>query len=125
MLSLPKADRLLPQSVNPYVIGRNASIWGDDVDTFRPDRWLRNEAGGETEEAFSARLSAMNTSDLTFGAGSRVCIGKNLGLVEVYKVVATLAARYDMELVHPDKKWKVINSWFMRQEGIEVKISRR
>ena len=127
-LTLPDGSSVHPGTVvgmNPYVIGRNASVWGKDVDTFRPERWLRDEAGGESEDAFTARLAMMNNSDLTFGAGSRVCIGKNLGLLEVYKVVATLAARYDIELAHPEREWKVINSWFMRQEGLEVRLSKR
>ena len=109
--------------LNPYVVNRNTGVWGDDVDRFRPERWLKGDY--ENEDAFSARLANMNACDLTFGAGSRICIGKHLGLIEVYKVVATLVARYNMELVHPEKEWKVINSWFMRQEGIEVQMSKR
>ena len=127
-ITLPDGNHL-PSAVvvglNPYIISRNPSVWGDDVDTFRPERWLQDKDGGESEEGFNARLAHMNAADLTFGAGSRICIGKSLGLVEVYKVVATLVARYDIELVHPEREWEVINSWFMRQEGLEVQLSKR
>lgn len=111
--------------VNPYIICRNKSVWGEDAEEFRPERWLRDEEGGETEEAFSVRLRKMNDADLSFGAGSRICIGKHMGLMQVYKVVATIATLYDVELVDAKREWKVINSWFPRQEGLEVRISKR
>jgi cytochrome P450 len=62
---------------------------------------------------------------LSFGGGSRVCIGKHLGLVQVYKVVATIATLYDLELAEPKREWAVVNSWFPRQKGLDVRISRR
>lgn len=42
------------------------------------------------------------------------------------KVLATLVTSYEMELVDSTKKWKIINSWFPRQEGgLDIKITRR
>ncbi|KAH8898228.1 cytochrome P450 [Thozetella sp. PMI_491] len=121
--------RFLPAGVaigvNPYVISRNREIYGDDADEFRPERWLRDE-GAETEEEFQKRLGAMNSADLGFGAGSRTCIGKNLGLVQVYRVLATLVSLYDFELVDQSKDWKVVGcNWFPQQQGINVKARRR
>ncbi|OGE54113.1 hypothetical protein PENARI_c006G07172 [Penicillium arizonense] len=110
--------------MNPYVVGRNRSVWGEDADVFRPERWIRDETR-ETEHVFQQRLRLMNDADLTFGGGSRVCIGKHLGLLEVYKVLATLVSRYDIKLVHPDRDWVTHNSFFVRQTGIEVRLSRR
>lgn len=112
--------------VNPYLIARTKDIYGDDVEEFRPERWLRDERAGETQEKFDARLAAMNSVDLTFGGGRRICIGQNLGLFQVCKVLATLVTSYEMELVDPDGKWRIINSWFPRQEGgLDISIKRR
>lgn len=112
--------------VNPYLIARNKAIYSEDVEDFRPERWLRDNDAGETQEQFEARLAAMNSVDLTFGGGRRICIGKNLGLFQVCKVLATLVTSYEMELVNPEAKWKVINSWFPRQEGgLDIRITRR
>ncbi|KXG49530.1 Cytochrome P450, E-class, group I [Penicillium griseofulvum] len=110
--------------INPYIVGRNKSVWGDDAEEFRPERWLRDEPR-ETEDAFQERLLSMNKADLSFGGGSRSCIGEHLGLLEVYKVIATLVSRYDIKLAHPEKDWKTHNSFFVRQTGIEVKLTRR
>ncbi|KAK0711889.1 cytochrome P450 [Lasiosphaeris hirsuta] len=110
-------------SFNPYILCRSREAWGPDADEFRPERWL--QAGGEADDAFRDRLQGMNNADLSFGAGSRVCLGKHMGLMQVYKVVATLAVLYDVELTHPEKEWTVINSFFPRQEGLDVKMSKR
>ena len=125
---LPNGD-FLPQGtivgMNPYVLGRNKSVYGEDVDEFRPERWLRDVAGGESAEDFQKRLLLMNQADLSFGAGSRLCIGKNLGLFQTYKVLTSLITLYEIELANPKQEWKVWNSFFPRQQGLEVKMKRR
>jgi cytochrome P450 len=125
---LPNGDFLPGGTIvgmNPYILARNKSIYGEDTDQFRPERWLRDEERGETEEQFQKRLLVMNQADLSFGGGSRICIGKQMGLFQTYKVFATLVTLYDIELADPRKEWKVINSWFPRQEGLEIRIRRR
>ena len=128
-LRLPDGSVLLSGitvGMNPYIIARNQDIWGDDAEIFRPERWLRVEEHDESDEDYyQERLRCMNSADLTFGSASRICIGKSLSLLEVYKVIATLVALYRIGLAHPDQEWKVINSWFMRQEMPESRLSRR
>ncbi|PQE21331.1 benzoate 4-monooxygenase cytochrome P450 protein [Rutstroemia sp. NJR-2017a WRK4] len=111
--------------INPWVSHRNKRVYGEDVGSFRPERWLRYEDEGETEAEFEARLSAMKKADLTFGAGKRVCLGKNISILALYKLTAALFSKYEMSLVHPEKEWNVQNSWFIRQTGMEVKIAKR
>ncbi|KAM5344562.1 hypothetical protein ACJ41O_013097 [Fusarium nematophilum] len=126
--ALPNGD-YLPQGtivgMSPYILARNKSVYGDDADEFRPERWLRDEENGESQEGFHKRLLLMNQTDLSFGGGSRICIGKHMGLYQTYKVLATLVTLYEIELADPKKEWKVTNSWFPRQEGLEVRIRRR
>ncbi|KAM9885342.1 hypothetical protein VDGL01_00425 [Verticillium dahliae] len=125
--TLPNGDYLPGGTiigVSPYITNRNQSVFGVGADAFRPERWLRDEAGGETEESFQSRLTLMNKADLSFGGGSRSCIGKNLGLFQSYKVLATLITLYDIELSEK-ADWKVICSWFPRQEGLRVRMRRR
>ncbi|KAI1337030.1 putative PDA-like cytochrome P450 monooxygenase [Xylariaceae sp. FL0016] len=126
-LILPDGHGVVPAGVavgiNPFVMTRHSDIYGKNVDEFRPDRWL--QALDESEDDFQKRLRAMKNADLTFGAGSRVCIGKNIALMEVYKVIATLVVRYDIELAEPDAEWEIQNSFFVRQKGIYVHLSPR
>lgn len=58
--------------INPWVVGRDKGVYGEDADVFRPERWL---------EADAERLKEMERSSLAFGAGSRVCIGKNISMM--------------------------------------------
>lgn len=79
---------------SPWIIHRDQTIFGADANEFNPDRWLQKE--GETESEFKRREKGMVRATFTFGAGSRTCIGKNVSLLEIYKVVPSLIWRYEV-----------------------------
>lgn len=110
---------------NAYILHRNKDFWGPDAEEFRPERWLRDELHEESEDAYRRRIADMNNHDLSFGGGARVCIGRNLGTVEIYKTVATLVALYEFELANPQKVWKIRNSILPKQSGVEMRIRKR
>ena len=56
---------------NAHVIHFNKEIYGHDADQFKPERWLESEARNKEMEKYL----------LTFGAGSRTCVGKNISLM--------------------------------------------
>lgn len=125
-LTLPDGSYVPPGTavgMNPYIIGRNKRVWGDDADEFRPERWLQMD--GEDDEAYQQRLRTMTNSDLTFGGGSRICIGRNIALLEVYKVLATLVSRYEISLADPNREFVIISTWFPRQSGLICKLRKR
>lgn len=105
-----------------YVMHRNKAVWGADAEEFRPERFLRGE--GESEVAFAERMRLYNDCDLSFGAGSRKCIGMNLGLMEVYKAVATLVAMFEFEL-STTEQWTLKAHLFPRATGITCRIRKR
>ena len=80
--------------LSAWVISRNEEILRPEPDKFNPDRWLKGP--GESGDGFAARLRRMNGADLTFGAGSRICVGRNMANVEIHKLVTTLFSRYDV-----------------------------
>ncbi|CAD6449404.1 7922718d-0402-41f7-a86e-2612013717c7 [Sclerotinia trifoliorum] len=110
--------------INPWIAGHSKMVYGEDATSFVPERWLRY-TDLETEEEYQTRLSMMKQTDLTFGAGNRICLGKNISSLNINKLIATLFTRYDMQLVDPKKEWGIQNSWFVRQTDIEVTIKRR
>lgn len=70
-----------------WVIHRREEIFGPDVDVYNPDRWLN---------APPDQLRAMDGTMLQFGAGSRTCIGKNISLMEIYKIVPSFLRRFEV-----------------------------
>lgn len=125
-LTLPNGNFIPPfiaVGMTPYVISRNRDIWGVDADEFRPERWLQAE--GESDAVYHERLQMFNANDLTFGGGSRICLGRHLAMVELYKIVATLVSRYEMELADSDREWLVRGVWFFRQNGLICKMRKR
>lgn len=61
---------------NPYVVHRDTTVFGEDADTFRPERWLGNEQ----------RAKVMDKFLMTFGYGTRTCLGKNIAQLETQKL---------------------------------------
>lgn len=106
-----------------WVIHRRPEIFGADVDVYRPERWLPQE--GMDPEAEARRIKEMSGMMFQFGMGSRTCIGKNISLLEIYKVVPSLLRRFDIEFDDPSKDWKTVNAWFIKQFDFYTRFSRR
>lgn len=69
----------------PWVMHRHRPTFGTDVEKFRPERWI---------EASPEQRAAMDKVWCPFGFKSRLCMGMNMGLFELYKITATLLNRY-------------------------------
>ncbi|KAK0665927.1 cytochrome P450 [Cercophora samala] len=102
-------------SMNPWAVHREVGLYGSDPDVWRPERWMCDENKKRT----------MYNSLLTFGAGHRVCLGKNLSYFEVYKIVPSLLQRYNFELVDPESEWTLETKWFTMPSGFRVRITSR
>ncbi|KAG6353877.1 hypothetical protein INS49_005134 [Diaporthe citri] len=109
--------------MNQWIVSRAKDVYGDDADVFRPERWLRED--NETSVAHEARLKMMKDGDLVFGGGNRICSGRHMATIEMFKVTATLFSRYDMELDDPSMDWTTHLWWFIFTKDIRVKITRR
>jgi cytochrome P450 len=71
----------------PYwAMGRRASIWGDDCNEFKPERFLDPETG-KLVQVSPFKFNA-------FHAGPRICLGMNLALMEMKTIVAGLLSRF-------------------------------
>lgn len=118
---LTLAGRFFPEDtmvgVNPWVAHANRSVYGEDADVFRPERWQ--------EEESSIGENKMEQYFFTFGRGPRTCLGKNISLMEMNKLIPELVLRFDVEMAEKDAEWTVYNDWFVKQEGFRVKVSKR
>ncbi|XP_050226520.1 cytochrome P450 94C1-like [Mercurialis annua] len=73
---------------HPYAMGRMEELWGEDCLEFKPERWLKNGIFFN-ENPFKYPV---------FQAGLRVCLGKEMALLEVKCVAISLLRRFDFEL---------------------------
>ncbi|KAK8132120.1 cytochrome P450 oxidoreductase [Apiospora kogelbergensis] len=102
--------------INVWVAHYDRDVYGDDVDVFRPERWI------ETEKEDPERVRRMEANYMPFGLGSRTCIGRHVSTLEMYKLVPELIARYDFELAMPRSEWRSKNCWFVKPEKLPVKV---
>lgn len=82
-----------------WVIHRNKEVFGEDVETYRPERWLVGEGRGKEGvdvEGEERRIRGMDGCMIQFGMGSRTCIGKNISLLEIYKLVPSFLRRFEV-----------------------------
>ncbi|KAK4055695.1 hypothetical protein OIV83_000241 [Microbotryomycetes sp. JL201] len=133
------AGRYLPGgievSMSPYVVHRRPEAYGPDAHVFKPERWL--EADAETKKTMERNL-------ITFGSGSRVCIGKNISLMEITKVVPTLLYHFEFNFtprsahsphqlpgrsvdgdLDDREPWNVASQWFATQRDFYVDVKER
>jgi cytochrome P450 len=78
-------------SVDTWTIHHDPRYW-KDPHTFRPERWLDNDP--ENTDVLEASQP--------FLWGPRSCLGVNLAYLELRLTLATMAFRYDWELVNPE-----------------------
>ncbi|GJN90092.1 hypothetical protein Rhopal_003091-T1 [Rhodotorula paludigena] len=121
--------------MSPYVVHRTAEAFGPDADVFRPERWL--EASDEERRTFERNL-------ITFGSGNRVCVGKNVALMELTKLAPSLLYRYTVRFtprsassphtmpgrgvdgkLDDSEPWFCESQWFTHQREFYCDISER
>ncbi|THC87551.1 hypothetical protein EYZ11_013002 [Aspergillus tanneri] len=71
------------------------------------------------------RVSLMERNLFSFGAGTRTCIGKNISLIEISKLVPELIRRFDFKLANPEIELKTVNRWFVQQKNVLCRVHLR
>ncbi|KAI0875612.1 cytochrome P450 oxidoreductase [Hypoxylon argillaceum] len=101
--------------VNGAVVHFDKSVFGPDADQYRPSRWLEDKE----------KATNMDRYMVPFGAGTRTCIGKNISLAEIHKLVPEVLSKFKFEMWNQDAQWKTHNFWFCKQTGLNVKVTKR
>ncbi|PYI26716.1 cytochrome P450 [Aspergillus indologenus CBS 114.80] len=102
--------------ISPRAQNRDRAVWGEDADCFRPERWLDDPGRARYFESVS----------MTFGGnGPRMCIGRNIALVEIFKFLALMLHTFDIELVDSTRPWRLETFWFAYQHEMYVRLWKR
>eukprot|EP00262_Sarcandra_glabra_P009522 TRINITY_DN23934_c0_g1_i1.p1 TRINITY_DN23934_c0_g1~~TRINITY_DN23934_c0_g1_i1.p1 ORF type:complete len:508 (-),score=69.42 TRINITY_DN23934_c0_g1_i1:305-1828(-) len=89
--SLRKGDMVNYQA---YAMGRMKFIWGEDVEVYRPERWLDDNGMFRPESPF--KFTA-------FQAGPRICLGKDFAYRQMKIFSAVLAYCFTFRLADNNK----------------------
>ena len=60
-----------------YTVQRDKAFYGKDANKFNPERWLVSEK----------RTFELEAAQFVFGVGPRVCLGKDVATMELYKLL--------------------------------------
>lgn len=89
-VSDPVTGELLPTEgtnvwIPSFVMGRSRKIWGEDVDKFKPERFLPKNSASIPADAWRP-----------FEKGPRNCTGQELSLIELKTVLALTLREFDV-----------------------------
>ncbi|KAL4221126.1 hypothetical protein ACF0H5_019385 [Mactra antiquata] len=97
--------------VNIHNLHHNPTIWGDDYNMYKPDRFLPENIQNMDPFAF-----------VPFSAGPRNCIGQNFAMMEMKIMIARIIHRFKVETV-PGHVYKKKSSVVMKSEnGVLLKL---
>ncbi|KAL0910440.1 hypothetical protein M5K25_021424 [Dendrobium thyrsiflorum] len=78
---------------HPYAMGRMEAIWGSDCLDFNPERWLQD----------GVFTPANQFKYPVFQGGLRVCLGKEMAIMEMKTVIVTILREFNVEPVGSDR----------------------
>lgn len=130
-VKLPSGPLLVTGDLVTYKIGgvqRNPAYWSEPND-FRPRRWIDKDASKDV--IFSKPVEQHQFYFLAFHAGRRICLGKQMALVEAKTCVVSLVrAGLRFELVDRDddlRNWSAFTPTAVvaLKRGLKVRVSKR
>jgi cytochrome P450 len=98
---------------SPWILHHDPRWWGDDVEVFRPERWLAPD--------FEASLPRF--AYFPFGGGPRKCIGEGFAWMEGVLALATLARRWRLRHV-PGARVHGKPGITLRAVGLRMRVER-
>ena len=105
--------------ISQWAVGYNPEIYGEDVALFKPERW--SEDLSHDPAAQKLRYQA----EIWFSGGHTLCTGRNLALLEVYKIITQLFRMFDVEIVNTAQPWKVEADIVILHSDFFVKLTER
>ncbi|MED6183966.1 hypothetical protein PIB30_042836, partial [Stylosanthes scabra] len=116
---LPSGHDVSPNTtilLSLYSMGRFEEIWGKDCLEFKPERWI-SEKGGI--------IHVPSYKFISFNAGPRTCLGKDLSFMQMKMVVAAILSNYCIQVVEGHEAIPSLSIVLLMKGGLKVRITKR
>lgn len=100
-----------------YSVGRMRCTWGEDCLEFKPERWL--SADGKRFEMHDSYKF------VSFNAGPRICLGKDLAYLQMKSIVAAVLLRHRLTVVPGHKVEQKMSLTLFMKYGLKVNVHQR
>ncbi|CAF1699323.1 unnamed protein product [Brassica oleracea var. botrytis] len=101
--------------ISIYALGRMKSVWGDDAEEFRPERWITDSGTLRHEPSYKF---------LAFSSGPRTCLGKKLTFLQIKTVAVEIIRKYDFKVIEGHKPKPVSSVLLRMQDGLKVSVTK-
>lgn len=113
-------DRFAPEGTeltcNPWLVHRDQDLYGDDAGDFRPERWLEDPE----------RAKDFLKYNMAFGYGARVCLGREIANMELYKAPLQFFRTFRPEIANKEVPGRyIIKGGVSYYEDMWLSISKR
>ncbi|KAI4351227.1 hypothetical protein L6164_005605 [Bauhinia variegata] len=99
-----------------YSMGKSEEIWGKDCLEFKPERWISKKR---------EILHVPSYKYMTFNAGPRVCLGKDLSIIEMKMVASSILWSYRIEVMEGQHISPSISLGLLMKYGLKVHVGKR
>ena len=96
------------------MLHRDISVWGTDVEAFRPERFEREAAAALPPDAWKP-----------FGHGQRACIGSPFAMQEALLVLSMLLQRFDLIADDPGYQLRIKETLTLKPDGFHLRAKLR
>ncbi|KAI4198437.1 MAG: hypothetical protein LQ350_005297 [Teloschistes chrysophthalmus] len=96
-----------------YIVHRDQQIYGSDVNTFRPERWLDPD---------TTTTRKMQSHFFAFGHGERGCPGQALAIMMMTKFLFRILQTFDIEWASDQDQWNLRTWWMPEQHGLTLRF---
>jgi len=96
------------------MLHRDPSVFGPDVEAFRPERFDREREAELPPHAFKP-----------FGTGQRACIGRPFAMQEAVLVLSMILQRFEIEKADPSYQLKIKETLTLKPHRFSMRVRRR
>ncbi|KAE9588926.1 putative cytochrome P450 [Lupinus albus] len=98
-----------------YAMGRVENIWGIDCLEYKPERWISKRG---------SIVYVPSYKFLSFNAGPRTCLGKDMSFIQLKMVAASILWNYNIQVLQDHNVSPSLSIVLAMKHGLKVRITK-